>query len=146
MIDHDATTIWERWDGWTPEHGFQTRRMNSLNHYSLGSVGEWLYRFVLGIGQEPATTGFGRLSLRPHPGGGLERAEGSYESVRGTIRAGWTVMNGRIAYSVELPANTRATVHVPSGHADEVRDARGNPPAAVGAFPGCPRCQRGDLR
>ena len=27
--------------------------MNSFNHYSLGSVGEWLYRFVLGI--EPAT-------------------------------------------------------------------------------------------
>ena len=25
-IRHGATTIWERWDGWTEEHGFQTAR------------------------------------------------------------------------------------------------------------------------
>ena len=49
MIDHGATTIWERWDGWTSEHGFAPPTMNSFNHYSLSSVGEWLYRFVLGI-------------------------------------------------------------------------------------------------
>ena len=25
MVDHGATTIWERWDGWTAERGFQSR-------------------------------------------------------------------------------------------------------------------------
>lgn len=49
MIEHGATTIWERWDGRTSEHGFTSPAMNSFNHYALGSVGEWLYRFVLGI-------------------------------------------------------------------------------------------------
>src|SRR5690606_30266485 len=34
-VDLGATTIWERWDGWTPENGFQTPIMNSFNHYSL---------------------------------------------------------------------------------------------------------------
>ena len=72
MIDHGATTIWERWDGWTAERGFQSPWMNSFNHYSLGSVGEWLYRFLLGIDQEPGTAGFGQLLLRPHPGGSLD--------------------------------------------------------------------------
>ena len=72
MVDHGATTIWERWDGWTAERGFQSPWMNSFNHYSLGSVGEWLYRFLLGIDQEPGTAGFGQLLLRPHPGGSLE--------------------------------------------------------------------------
>ena len=48
-VDRGATTIWERWDGWADENGFQSPLMNSFNHYSLGSVGEWLYRFVLGI-------------------------------------------------------------------------------------------------
>ena len=48
-IKNGATTIWERWDGWTQESGFQSPNMNSFNHYSLGSVGEWLYRYVAGI-------------------------------------------------------------------------------------------------
>ncbi|MDP8944702.1 MAG: family 78 glycoside hydrolase catalytic domain, partial [Actinomycetota bacterium] len=43
-VKNGATTIWERWDGWTEENGFQSPNMNSFNHYSLGSVGEWLYR------------------------------------------------------------------------------------------------------
>ncbi len=48
-IRHGATTIWERWDGWTEDAGFQTPMMNSFNHYSLGSVGQWLYEYVAGI-------------------------------------------------------------------------------------------------
>src|SRR5215212_10497215 len=48
-VKNGATTIWERWDGWTEENGFQSPNMNSFNHYSLGSVGEWLYRYVAGI-------------------------------------------------------------------------------------------------
>ena len=47
-IRHGATTIWERWDGWTEHDGFQTPMMNSFNHYSLGSVGQWLYEYVGG--------------------------------------------------------------------------------------------------
>ena len=33
-IKHGATTIWERWDGWTEENGFGPVAMNSFNHYS----------------------------------------------------------------------------------------------------------------
>ena len=64
-IDRGATTIWERWDGWTEEQGFPVARMNSFNHYSLGSVGEWLYRFVLGIELAPGAAGFDRVVLGP---------------------------------------------------------------------------------
>ena len=79
MIDHGATTIWERWDGWTAERGFQSPLMNSFNHYSLGAVGEWLYRFVLGIEPATAGAGFSGSSVRPHPGGSLTWARGSYQ-------------------------------------------------------------------
>ncbi len=85
-IDRGATTIWERWDGWTEENGFQSPEMNSFNHYSLGSVGEWLYRFVLGIDLAPGAAGFDRLVIRPHPGGSLTYARGSFRSVRGRSR------------------------------------------------------------
>src|SRR5262249_45719819 len=29
-VKNGATTIWERWDGWTPERGFQDSSMNSF--------------------------------------------------------------------------------------------------------------------
>ena len=141
MVDHGATTIWERWDGWTAERGFQSPWMNSFNHYSLGSVGEWLYRFLLGIDQEPGTAGFGQLLLRPHPGGSLGWARGSYRSVRGTISVGWKRDRGRFTYRAELPPNVTATVRLPSSHAAEVRDATGHPPSALARFPGAADAQ-----
>jgi alpha-L-rhamnosidase len=141
MTGHGATTIWERWDGWTAERGFASPEMNSFNHYSLGSVGEWLYRFVLGIDQEAGSAGFGRLLLRPHPGGSLDWARGSYQSVRGRIRAGWRQERGRFTYWAELPPNVTATVRIPSRHAAEVRDAAGNPPAGLAGYPGARNAQ-----
>jgi alpha-L-rhamnosidase len=141
MVQAGATTIWERWDAWTSQDGFQSPWMNSFNHYSLDSVGEWLYRFVLGIDQEPGTAGFGRPLLRPHPGGSLDWARGSYRSVRGTISAGWKQDRGRFTYRVELPPGVTATVRVLSSHAAEVRDAAGNPPSALASFPGAQDAQ-----
>jgi alpha-L-rhamnosidase len=136
MVDHGATTIWERWDGWTEQHGFQSPVMNSFNHYSLGSVGEWLYRFVLGIEPAPGTAGFSQLALRPHPGGQLSWARGSYQSRLGLISAEWQRAGGAFSYQVEIPPGVTGTVHVPSGDAHEVRDFQGQQPAAIGGFPG----------
>ncbi len=136
MLDNGATTIWERWDGWTPERGFQSAWMNSFNHYALGSVGEWLYRFMLGIEQQPGTAGFSDLLLRPHPGGSIAWVRGSYRSVRGAIGASWRRSDGTFEYRVEVPPNVTATVCVPSGDPGTVRDQDGNPPSAVAAFPG----------
>ncbi|MBV9448962.1 MAG: family 78 glycoside hydrolase catalytic domain [Streptosporangiaceae bacterium] len=160
MIDHGATTIWERWDGWSPKRGFQSPWMNSFNHYALGSVGEWLYRFVLGIDQEdgPASAGFARLRLRPHPGGPgmgsgpgagpgagpgpgagsgpVRWARGSYQSVRGLVRAGWWFTDDQFTYQVEVPPNVTASVFVPSARAAEVRDLAGGAPLALSTFPG----------
>ena len=62
-VKHGATTIWERWDGWTPEHGFQDPGMNSFNHYSLGSCGEYLFGYLGGI--RPSSPGFKFNSHQP---------------------------------------------------------------------------------
>lgn len=135
-VERGATTIWERWDGWTEERGFQSPRMNSFNHYSLGSVGEWLYRFVLGIELAPGAAGFDRVLLRPHPGGTLTHARGSFLSVRGEISAAWALEGGRLSYSVRVPPGIQASVRVPSAdpHSVSGRDGRG--PARVEAHPG----------
>ena len=50
MISRGATTIWERWDGIRTDGSFNDPGMNSFNHYGLGSVGDFLYRRVGGLG------------------------------------------------------------------------------------------------
>jgi alpha-L-rhamnosidase len=141
MLDNGATTIWERWDGWSPEHGFQSPQMNSLNHYSLGSIGDWLYRYVLGIDQEPGTAGFARLLLRPHPGGPLSWARGCYQSVRGPVSTSWTQSAGQFTFRAQVPPNVTASIRIPSSQAAAVRDAAGRPPAALASFPGAAGAQ-----
>jgi alpha-L-rhamnosidase len=135
-VDRGATTIWERWDGWTEERGFQSPRMNSFNHYSLGSVGEWLYRFVLGIELAPGAAGFNRLVLRPHPGGSLSFARGSFRSVRGEIATSWALESGRFTFSVRVPSNVQASVRVPSAEPSAVVDGAGRGPTRVENYPG----------
>jgi len=111
-IRHGATTIWERWDGWTDERGFQDPGMNSFNHYSLGSVGEWLYRYVAGIDIDPEHPGYKHILIRPQSDGGLTHAKASYQSIHGMIASEWRVKDGAFTLEVDIPANTTATVHI----------------------------------
>jgi alpha-L-rhamnosidase len=116
-IRHGATTIWERWDGWTEEGGFQTAEMNSFNHYSLGSVGRWLYEHVAGI--RPARPGYEHVVIAPEPGE-LEWARATYRSVRGPIGSAWRRVGGALELEVSLPPNVTATVVLPDGRTVEV--------------------------
>jgi alpha-L-rhamnosidase len=113
-VIHGATTIWERWNGWTKEDGFFNPLMNSFNHYSLGSVGEWLYRCVAGIELDPEFNGFKQFRIKPYPGGGLTYAEAYYQSIHGMIRSRWQRDGTTLIFNVSIPANTTACVYVPS--------------------------------
>ncbi|MGW0963267.1 family 78 glycoside hydrolase catalytic domain [Streptomyces gelaticus] len=121
-LRHGATTIWERWDGWTPGTGFRAPSMNSFNHYALGSVGEWLYRGVAGLDQAPDSTGYRKLRIRPRPGG-LRHASARYESVRGAVSVAWKRQGGRIALRVLVPPGATAEVYVPTTDPGSVRES-----------------------
>lgn len=112
-VVNGATTVWERWDGWSPEHGFQDRTMNSFNHYVLGAVGAWMYRVIAGIDLDEASPGFRHANLRPVPGGGLTWAEATYETPFGRLSSAWSLSGQRFDWRVTVPTNTTATVHVP---------------------------------
>jgi alpha-L-rhamnosidase len=116
-IRHGATTVWERWDGWTQDAGFQTPMMNSFNHYSLGSVGQWLYEYVAGI--RPAEPGYAHVIVAPEPGE-LESVRAVYRSVRGPIISAWRQDGETFELEVGIPANVTATVVVPGGPTVEV--------------------------
>lgn len=113
-IRHGATSIWERWNGWTAEKGFFDPGMNSFNHYSLGSVGEWLYESVAGIGSDPDHPGYEHIVIRPVIGPGLTHARADYRSIRGHIASGWGKNGNNLTLRVVIPANTTATIYVPS--------------------------------
>jgi alpha-L-rhamnosidase len=119
-IRNGATTIWERWDGFTEEKGFQDPGMNSFNHYSFGSVGEWMYENVAGIVYDESA--LERIVIRPRLGGGLTRARASYDSIRGVIESDWTLENGSFQLAVTVPVNTEAVVYLP-GEVQEIDGA-----------------------
>ena len=135
-IRQGATTIWERWDGWSEAKGFQSPHMNSFNHYSLGSVGEWLYRFVAGIDQPPDGVGFERALVRPHPGASMSWAGATFHSRRGPIASTWRRGGGTLTLDVSIPPNVTASVHVPSSDPAGVLDEAGVGPNAVAEFCG----------
>jgi len=125
-VKHGATTIWERWDGWTPEKGFQSPSMNSFNHYSLGSCGEWMFDTVAGIGVDPDQPGFKHIIICPRPGGGLTHAEGSFDSIHGKVSTKWVLENGKFSLDVTIPINTTATVELPTANISSIQESGRN--------------------
>jgi alpha-L-rhamnosidase len=112
-VTQGATTIWERWDGYTAENGFQDPGMNSFNHYAYGSIGAWLYNTVAGIEVDPAQPGYKHTILRPQPGGGLTAASGKLKTPYGELISQWAINQGKFEWTVVVPPNTTATVHLP---------------------------------
>ena len=92
-VTQGATTIWERWDGWTHDKGFQDQAMNSFNHYAYGAVGAWMYAVIGGIDLDPEQPGYKHIIMRPQPGGGLTYAKTGLHSMYGLIRSEWTLEN-----------------------------------------------------
>ncbi len=89
MIDQGATTIWERWDGWSPEHGFQDVRMNSFNHVALGSVGAYFFDTLAGIRVDMADPERPQVVIAPHPDPRLGQVRGLRRTPAGTIFVHW---------------------------------------------------------
>ncbi len=111
-IKHGATSIWERWDGWTPDKGFQDPGMNSFAHYSFGAVYQWMVENIGGIRTDgPA---YRRIVIAPQPGGKLTWAKVGYTSIHGRIESDWRLDGGKLLVDVTIPANTTATVSLPT--------------------------------
>ncbi len=119
-IKQGATSIWERWDGWTPEKGFQDPGMNSFAHYSFGAVYQWMVENIGGIKSDgPA---YRKIVIEPHPGHRLTHAETSYESIHGRITTAWTREGQTFTLKSTIPANTTARVILPAPSADAITE------------------------
>ena len=123
-VERGATTIWERWDAIRPDGTVNEdstsdqsdENMVSFNHYAFGSVGEFFYRYVLGI--RPLEPGFARVLIEPHVDARLGHAEGSYRSRAGEIRVAWRCEEEAASFEIETSAP--ALVRLPGGIEHEV--------------------------
>jgi alpha-L-rhamnosidase len=97
-----------------------------------GAVGRWFYEAVLGIRPDPAGPGFKRFILapQPDPATGLTQAEGWYDSPYGRIVSKWAISGDNLTLEIIVPANTVATVRIPTSKPEAVREG-GRPVAEL---------------
>lgn len=91
-VTQGATTVWERLNSYTDRDGFGSNNsMNSFNHYSFGSVANWLLTRCLGISWD----GAGKVSVSPTPDptGRIEWARGWVDTPEGRIESQWGFAN-----------------------------------------------------
>jgi alpha-L-rhamnosidase len=121
-VKNGATTIWERWDSWTPDRGFNKDGMNSFNHYAYGSIVEWFYDTVAGLKPDAAAPGWKRFHIAPQPGGGLTHVKAAVETPYGVAACRWRLEDRRLFVEIDVPANTEALVRLPAAKAGLVRE------------------------
>ncbi len=108
-IKTGATTLYENWP-------ITEVRDLSMNHIMFGEIGAWFYKTLGGIKPDPDRPGFKNVVLRPSFVEGLNQAEASYQSPHGKIVSGWAKKKKSIVYTVVIPANATADLHLPSGY------------------------------
>jgi alpha-L-rhamnosidase len=131
-VTQGATTVWERWDGWSESNGFQDAAMNSFNHYAFGAVGEWLYGTLAGLELDPdlapIRNAYRRARIQPRPprlehfpnGLPVRYASAALDSMHGRYEVSWRIENGVFALTVRIPPNCSAKVILPNDEAHDV--------------------------
>jgi len=109
QVDRGATTTWERWDALQPDGTVNESKMSddnmvSFNHYAFGSVGEFYYRYILGI--QPLKPGFREIAIRPYVDARLGSVSGSYDSAAGRVEVSWKVEGDQVETAITTPVKT----------------------------------------
>jgi alpha-L-rhamnosidase len=110
MIENGATTIWELWNG-----NSAAPDMNSGNHVMLlGDLIIWLNQDLAGIKADPSIPAFKHIIMKPYPVGDLKFTKVSFLSMYGPIKSEWHLTGTQFDWSLDIPANTTATVYIPA--------------------------------
>lgn len=110
QVKMGATTVWEHWDGKREDGSMWSEDMNSFNHYAYGSVGDWLYKACAGLIPDENNPGYKHFFVSPCINDALSYAKLSYKSIYGKISIYWKKAADMVTLSLEVPANTSATI------------------------------------
>ena len=94
--------------------------MNSHNHPMFGSLGAWFYNALAGINPDTAKPGFERVLIAPQVVRDLKWAEGSLDTIRGTVASSWTRTDNGLRLEVRIPVGSEAEVRIPELEMDPV--------------------------
>ena len=114
LVEHGATTMWERWNG---DQMKDDPSMNSYNHYAYGAVADWIYRFAAGVDATPLDAGFHTIVLHPVFDQRLGSVKFDYASSYGPIHSDWNVKGTTAVWHVTIPANTTGRLGLNAGEA-----------------------------
>lgn len=118
-VNLGATTIWERWNSVLDNGMISGTEMNSLNHYSYGSVMEFVYRYIGGI--NAAEPGFTRVRFVPKICSKLQFCHIEYDSLSGKYVSDWRVnADGTVTVHFEVPFHCEAVAILPGTNGREV--------------------------
>ena len=113
-VNLGATTIWERWNSVLDDGSISGTGMNSLNHYSYGSVMEYVFRDLAGI--QSLAPGFRRVRFAPQPTWRLQELSVAYESASGRYASYWRINeDGTLTVRYEVPFGCTAEAMLPGG-------------------------------
>ncbi len=120
MAKMGATTIWERWE--FVESG-PLLGMGSHDHPMYAAVSAWFYRYLLGI--QVIAPGFGEYAVKPCVPKGLDWAEGSVETVKGTVKVKWEKEEGKLKLHLTVPFNSGCRLTIPAKYGKRCRINQG---------------------
>ena len=130
LVNHGATTMWERWNG---DQMRDDPSMNSYNHYAYGAVADWIYRYAAGVDTVATDPGFHTIRLHPNFDARLGSLDFSYDSTYGTITSSWTVTGKNAVWKLTIPPNAKGELPLASAQKQMFRFA-GMPLAEGGKF------------
>ena len=114
-----ATTIWERWNSVLPDGHMNPEGMNSLNHYTYGSIVSWIVSWLCGV--RPALPGYRKVILEPRPDRRLGHAEARLDTAAGRFVCEWRYEGEEPHYHVEIPFGATAELRLPGQTARELK-------------------------
>lgn len=107
-LERGATALYEWWE----DHS------RSRDHHMYASIDEWFHGWLAGI--RPDSPGFETARVRPYLPESLDSAGTAVKTARGTIASEWERHGDRVQVDVTVPANTTATVHLPTTRPESV--------------------------
>ena len=113
LLDDKHTCLWETWNG-----------RASRNHPMFGSVITWFYNSIAGIRFDETKPGMKHIIINPRKYSDIDFCKSSYNSLYGIIRSEWKYNEGRFELTVEIPANTSATIYIPSEYGTIINESK----------------------
>jgi alpha-L-rhamnosidase len=123
MFSRGANTFWENWG----EQTFEDRKVpgdeRSKNHPFQAGFGAWFFNGIAGIKPDPENPGFKHIILQPEIIGDLTYAKTKYTSIYGVIKSDWQTHEGILKWNISVPANTSATIYIPTEKVEFVKES-----------------------